>query len=93
MKNILIAILFLLISNSAIAGFRCGTKIVKEGDSVSALLDKCGTPKHKYWATEDVGQRGERRSAKVMNYVYGRGRQNNMIVSVRGGKIIKIAVD
>jgi len=39
----------LLLSLDAVAGFRCGSKLVNEGDRSSEVLNKCGQP-----ATRDM---------------------------------------
>ena len=73
--------------------FRCGTRLVKIGDSISRLLDACGQPSMKYKATESIGSRGNKKATGVHNWVYPRGRKRNMVVSVRSGKVVKIATD
>jgi hypothetical protein len=45
----LLALLFLLLSSPANAAFRCGQKLVSEGDRSSEVLHKCGQP-----ATRDL---------------------------------------
>lgn len=40
----LLAVTLLLLSGNAHAGFRCGQKLVNEGDRSSEVLRKCGQP-------------------------------------------------
>jgi hypothetical protein len=74
-------------------GFRCGTRLVVTGDTVSRLIDACGQPVMKYKAKESVRQDGSRRTTGVTNWVYERGRRDPMIVSVRSGRVVRIATD
>lgn len=75
------------------SSFRCGTKIVITGDSISRLLDSCGPPSLKYKAQETVRSDGKRQATGVTNWVYARGHKKNMVVSVRSGKVVRIAVE
>jgi len=55
MNKILVIIIFTLISYSASAdSFRCKGKIVKSGDTVNALLKKCGDADRTFQTTETV---------------------------------------
>lgn len=82
----------LLSSQPALAGsFRCGTHIVVTGDPVGRLLRNCGKPSLQYKARESVREKGQRVTLGVTHWVYERGRQKNMVVSVHGGKVVKIA--
>jgi hypothetical protein len=73
--------------------FRCGRKIVKQGDSGSSLIRKCGNPVRKYSSKELVNDQGRQAKVAVSNWVYERKRAKDMIVSVRSGTVIKIQVD
>ena len=73
--------------------FRCGRKIVKQGDSGSSLIRKCGNPVRKYSSKELVNDQGRQARVAVSNWVYERKRGKDMIVSVRSGAVIKIQVD
>ena len=73
--------------------FRCGTRIVVTGDSISRLLKSCGQPLIKYKAKESIRSDGRRLTTGVTHWIYDRGRKKNMVVSVRSGKIVKIQVD
>ena len=73
--------------------FRCGRKIVKQGDSASSLIKKCGNPVRKYSSKEMVNDQGRQSKVSVSNWVYERKRGKDMIVSVRSGTVIKTQVD
>ena len=73
--------------------FRCGRKIVKQGDSGSSLIRKCGNPVRKYSSKEMVNDQGRLSKVAVSNWVYERKRGKDMIVSVRSGTVIKIQLD
>ena len=74
-------------------GFRCGSRLVMTGDSINRLMEACGPPALKYKARETVREDGSRKTTGVTHWVYERGRKRNMIVSIRSGKVVKIAVD
>jgi hypothetical protein len=54
--------LALLISSPAFAAFRCGTKLVSEGDTRSEVARKCGEP------TEVVAQKSVFRRPVIWSY-------------------------
>ena len=85
------AILMFAISASALAdGFRCGTRLVLEGDPVSRLSQACGQPEDRYKANIEVQNNGRSRSVSVSQWVYQRRGNKPMIVSVRNGRVIRI---
>jgi len=87
-----IMISLLVLGQPAQAGsFRCGTHIVITGDPVGRLLRACGKPSLQYKARESIRDEGQRVTLGVTHWVYERGRQKNMVVSVHGGKVVKIA--
>ena len=87
-------VLFVLVSIDASAdSFRCGTKIVKSGESSNALIKKCGHPVRKYSSKETVTDQGRSMSVGVSNWVYERKGKKDMIVAVRSGTVIKMQLD
>jgi hypothetical protein len=62
MKRTAALLLFGLLACSPAFAFRCGTKLVSEGDSRSEVAAKCGEP------TEVVSQRSVFRRPVVWNY-------------------------
>lgn len=94
LRQALITAIALLWSFHAQAGgFRCGTKLVVTGDPVSRLVRNCGQPAYRYKSSESIGGRGKTRLSGVTNWVYERGRRKDMIVSVQGGRVVKITVE
>jgi hypothetical protein len=71
-------------------GFRCGTRLVLTGDPVSRLTRACGQPDQTFRARVAIGKRGANREAAVTQWIYNRRGKPDMIVSVRGGKVVKI---
>jgi len=94
MKSLLLPLAVILLANTASAdSFRCGRKLVKQGDSSSALLKKCGKPGHKFSSKTSVSERGRVSKVSVSNWVYERTGKRDMVVSVRSGTIIKIELE
>ena len=94
MGKLFLLTVFILFSGVAEAdSFRCGRKIVKQDDSASSLIKKCGNPVRKYSSKEMVNDQGRQAKVSVSNWVYERNRGKDMIVSVRSGTVIKIQVD
>lgn len=94
MNRLLLMVLSALVLSDALAGsFRCGTKLVKEGESSNALIKKCGSPARKYSAREMVSEHGHQRGTAVSNWVYERKGKKDMIVSLRGGTVVSLRVD
>ena len=92
-KLLLLTVTIFLLNIAAADSFRCGRKIVKQGDSGSALVKKCGKPARKYSSKEVVNEQGRQSKVSVSNWVYERSRKKDMIISIRSGTVIKIQVD
>ncbi len=92
-KLLFLTVIILASSIAAADSFRCGRKLVKQGDSGSSLIKKCGKPARKYSSKELVNDQGRQSKVSVSNWVYERSRKKDMIVSVRSGTVIKIQVD
>ena len=94
MSRLLLCILLVLVSvNTYADSFRCGRKLVKVGESSNALMKKCGEPVRKISSKETIRDHGRQSRVAVSNWVYQRTGKKDMIVSVRGGMVIKIQVD
>jgi len=94
MRKLLLVTVFILFASDVLANsFRCGRKIVMPGDSVNALLEKCGNPVNKFNSKETVNDKGHRSSVSVSNWVYKRDGKKDMIVSVHSGTVIKMQVE
>lgn len=89
--RLLIATLLVATAVPALAeGFRCGTRLVLTGDPVSRLTRACGPPDQTIKARVATGKRGALRETNVTQWIYSRRGKPDMIVSVRGGKVVKI---
>lgn len=73
--------------------FRCGRKLVKQNDSASALIKKCGKPVRKVSSKELTSIQGRQKRVSVSNWVYERRGKRDMIVSILDGSVIKIEVE
>ena len=91
MNKLLVITIFTLLSCSASAdSFRCKGKIVKSGDTVNALLKKCGEADRTFQTTETLNNRGYVSQIYITHYVYERSGQKDMIVTVRDNVVTKI---
>jgi len=94
MNKVLIIVLCSLLSCSASAdSFRCKGKIVKTGDTVNALLKKCGDADRTFQSAETVNNRGYVSQIYITHYVYERSQQKDMIITVRDNVVTKISPD
>ena len=97
MKKIILLIISLMaFSVSSILSadsFRCGRKLVKQNESASALIKKCGKPVRKFSSKELTSIEGRQKRVSVTNWVYERRGKRDMIVSIRDGSVIKIEVE
>ena len=94
MNKVLVIVIFTLLSCSASAeSFRCRGKLVKSGDTVNALLKKCGDADRTFQTTETVNNRGYVSQIYITHYVYERSGQKDMIVTVRDNIVTKIQTD
>jgi hypothetical protein len=94
MNKVLVIVIFTLLSCSASAeSFRCRGKLVKSGDTVNALLKKCGDADRTFQTTETVNNRGYVSQIYITHYVYERSGQKDMIITVRDNIVTKISRD
>ena len=94
MNKVLVIIISVLLSCSATAdSFRCKGKLVKSGDTVNALIKKCGDPDRTYQTAETVNNNGYISEIYITHYVYGRAGKKDMIITVRDGVVTKIQTD
>lgn len=92
-KLLLLSAAMLFSSITAADSFRCGRKVVKQGDSGNELVKKCGKPVRKFSSKEVISEQGRQSKVSVSNWIYERNRKKDIVVSVRGGTIIKIQVN
>jgi len=94
MNKVLVIVIFTLLSCSASAeSFRCRGKLVKSGDTVNALLKKCGDADRTFQTTETVNNRGYVSQIYITHYVYERSGQKDMIITVRNNIVTKVSRD
>lgn len=94
MKSLTLLLTVILFSSTTAAdSFRCGRKLVKQGDSSSTLVKKCGKPASKFSSRESINDHGRHSMVTVSNWVYERNGKKDMIVSVRSGNIVKVELD
>lgn len=72
---------------------RCGSTLVKVGDSSNQLLKKCGKPDNKFSSKAIIRDQGRQRQASVSNWVYSRTGKKDRVVSVYAGSVVKIGSD
>ena len=94
MNKVLVIVIFTLLSCSASAdSFRCKGKIVKSGDTVNALLKKCGDADRTFQTVQTVNNQGYVSQIYITHYVYERSGKKDMIVTVRDNVVTKISPD
>lgn len=94
MYKLILGFALLVISVSVAAdAFRCGRSLVKVGESNNALVKKCGLPARKFNGKESIREQGRSSVVGVSNWVYERQGKKDMIISIRGGTVVKIQVD
>jgi uncharacterized protein YxeA len=94
MNKVLVIVVSILLSCTASAdSFRCNRKIVKTGDTVNALMKKCGKPDRTYQTTESFNDFGRVYQTYITHHVYERGGKKDMIVTVRDNIVTKIQTD
>ena len=94
MNKVLVIVIFTLLSCSASAdSLRCRGKLVKSGDTINALMKKCGDADRTFQTAETVNNRGYVSQIYITHYVYERSGQKDMIVTVRDNIVTKISPD
>jgi hypothetical protein len=73
--------------------YRCGRKVVRDGDTVERLLEVCGPPLRKTSGSETIEVSGVPRKARVSRWHYRMGaRRLERVVLVYRGRIAAIEV-
>ena len=94
MNKVLVIVIFTLLSCSASAdSLRCRGKLVKSGDTINALMKKCGDADRTFQTAETINNRGYVSQIYITHYVYERSGQKDMIVTVRDNIVTKISPD
>lgn len=73
--------------------YRCGRKLVREGDSTARLLTLCGEPRFKDSGTEKIRINGSNADKRVQRWHYKKSsRSLERIVLIYSGNIVGIKV-
>ena len=71
--------------------YRCGRKLVREGDSTARLLELCGEPRFKDSGTEKIRIRGTHANKRVQRWHYKKSSRGlERIVLIYSGNIVGI---
>ena len=71
--------------------YRCGRKLVREGDSTARLLTLCGEPRFKDSGTEKIHIKGSLANKRVQRWHYKKNsRSLERIVLIYSGNIVGI---
>lgn len=73
--------------------YRCGRKLVRDGDPVSRLIELCGEPRYKDSGSALVNVDGKRKSVRVQRWHYKKNsRSLERIILIYRGKVAAIEV-
>ena len=73
--------------------YRCGRKVIRSGDPVSAVLRNCGEPRHKARGRETLRLNGTQKEVAVEHWYYRNGRRSlERAVAIYQGRVVSIAV-
>ncbi len=73
--------------------YRCGRKIVRDGDTVAQLLAVCGEPRFKSKGTATIRVDGVDKRTGVQRWHYKKGRRSfERIVVIHRGRVAAIEV-
>jgi hypothetical protein len=91
--TLLMILSFVVVSGAMADSYRCGRKVVRDGDPVSYLLKICGEPRFKDSGSSMIEVEGVRRKTRVQRWYYKKSsRSLEHIVLIHGGKIAAIEV-
>lgn len=80
-----------IISSAEADTFRCGSKVVRSGDSSSAVIQNCGKPLYKDKGYEVVRLREGRKKVRVERWRYKKSsRSLERIVMIYQGRVVAI---
>lgn len=91
---VLVLVLFSTVAGDTVAdSYRCGRKVVRDGDPVSHLLKICGEPRFKDSGSSMIKVDGVKRKTRVQRWHYKKSsRSLEHVVLIHGGKIAAIEV-
>jgi hypothetical protein len=89
-----VSLLLLLPTNNVRAdSFRCGLKVVRNGDAQSDLIRACGEPQRKDSAQERVGSGSSQKTVRVQRWFYkNSGRRLERMVLLHEGKVVGVKI-
>lgn len=71
--------------------YRCGSKLVRSGDSAGRVLQICGEPKHKDRGRHEIRVKGKTKDVAVERWYYRKGSQSlGRVVLLHRGKVVAI---
>lgn len=92
-STFLLILSFAVVSDAMADSYRCGRKVVRDGDSTSYLLKICGEPRFKDNGSSMIEVEGVRRKTRVQRWYYKKSsRSLEHIILIHGGKIAAIEV-
>lgn len=86
LRPFLLAGILCLVAPLYADSFRCGSKLVRNGDSPQALLQRCGEPQSRASSREEFWFEGRLQDARVERWHYkpGKGRLESIVLIYRG---------
>lgn len=73
--------------------FRCGRKVIREGDSRSEVLRRCGEPRYKDRGREIVSVDRNRKKVSVERWYYKKSsRSLERVVMIHGGRVVAVEI-
>lgn len=82
---------FLLSASVSADSFRCGRKVVRDGDDQSKLLSACGEPQRRDSAQEPLWSGSSQKTVTVHRWYYkSSGRSLERVVVLHQGKIVAV---
>lgn len=82
-----------LAAPAAADSYRCGRRLVRDGDDVERLLRLCGEPSHRERGTETLLLDGRLGPQRVERWYYRKNRRSlTYVVMVQRGRVVAIRV-
>jgi hypothetical protein len=90
---LILSCIALIVSQPAFSSdsFRCGSKVIRTGDTPGEVMDRCGVPLHKDRGYGDVYVDSGRQSVRVERWYYKNSKRSlGRTVLIYKGKVIGI---
>ena len=89
----MVFLVFVTLDHADGDSYRCGRKVVRDGDPVSHLLRVCGEPRFKASGSAMIKVDGARKKTRVQRWHYKQGRRSlERIILIYKGEIAAIEV-